>query len=69
MKINVRQAKHKVTKASESHLLRPTMLKGIPPGKAGDQKVNITFKIDENSLLTIKAESISNEDVKEELTT
>ena len=44
-------------KANENVEIAKTSLKNIPPGEAGEQRINVTFAIDINGLFSVEAEA------------
>lgn len=43
------------------------MISGIPAAPAGIEKINVTFSIEENGILTVTAESLSNRRARSEI--
>ena len=43
----------------DNHLIAETELHGIEPAPAGQQKVEVTYKVNEEGLLTVSAKSFS----------
>ena len=69
MSLNIYEGEKKYVKYN--HLIKETKITGLTPRKMGETKVLVTFEIDVNGILTVKAEekSNNNEGQKIELTT
>ena len=53
--------------ASENVEIAKTRLINIPPGEAGEQKINVTFAIDKNGLFSVEAEAQGDSNVSTRL--
>ena len=58
MAIDVRQGEHQT--ATKNHSLGKYVFTEIPPGPAGKVKLEVNFKIDQNSLLKVTMKRMDN---------
>ena len=63
MAIDVRQGEH--SEALKNHSLGKYVFTEIPPGPAGKVKLEVNFKIDQNSLLKITMKRMDNNVVRD----
>ena len=63
MAVDVRQGEN--PQASKNHSLGKYVFDEIPPGPAGQAKIEVNFKIDQNSLLKVTMKRLDNGVVKD----